>query len=280
MLPVAVTFGNPEALGWPSATPHDELAALEDLAERPGGFVAALVVRPLADPEPVGGASLAALASARVATYRPAARGDEFTLKQPVEWGNTPLPVGATVRLQVVQTSRYHRDLRLLLRPQRGALVGWDTVGLPRPSPALGMSFEAFLDYFKGGLPEPRPLLQGGWSGATLELAIVNDSPHATAVATTGNWVELRFRGGQVADVSPGEFAGYEFGRVERENWAATVPGGANAVRLYFTFLGPEGRLGGGRVRFASRPAELSARATVRLGDGSSRSLELRSANF
>lgn len=280
VLPVAVTFGNPEALGWPAATPHDELAALDQLAERPGGFVAALVVRPLADPEPGGGASLSALASARVAAYRPGARGDEFTLKQTVEWGNTTLPAGATVKVQVVQTSRYHRDLRLLLRPQRGGLAGWDTVGLPRPSPALGMSFEAFVDYYRGGTPEPRPLLQGSWSGATLEVSVVNDSPHASAVATTGNWVELRFRGGQVADVEPGEFSGYEFGRVTGEGWTATVSGGANAVRLYFTFLGPEARLGGGRIRFASRPAEVSARAIVRLGDGSSRTVELRPGAF
>lgn len=276
VVPVAVTFGNPEALGWPFATIHDDLAALDSLAERGVPFAAAIVVRPLAEPDPGGGASLAALASARVATYRPGPRGDEFALKRPTEWGTSTLPAGAAVTVQVVQTSRFHRDLRLLLRPQRGALVGWDTVGLPRSSPSLGMSFEAFVDYFRGGVPEPRPLLQGQWSGPFFDLAVINDSPHASAVATTGNWVELRFAGGQVADVEAGEFSGYEFGRVAGESWTATVSGSANAVRLFLTYLGPEARLGGARIRFAVRPRECSARAGVRLGDGSSRTMDLR----
>ncbi len=276
VVPVAVAFGNPEAVGWPFATIHDDLAALDAIAERSDAYGAAIVVRPLAEPDPGGGASLAALASARVATYRPGTRGDVFSLKRPAEWGTSTLPGGATVRVQVVQTSRFHRDLRLLLRPQRGALVGWDTVGLPRSSPSLGMSFEAFVDYFRGGAPEPRPLLQGSWSGASLELAVINDSPHASAVATTGNWVEVRFAGGQVADVEPGEFSGLEFGRVAGDAWTATVSGSANAVRLFLNYLGPEARLGGARIRFAVRPREFSARAGVRLGDGSSRTMDLR----
>ena len=276
VLPVAVVFGNPEALGWPFATPHDDLAALDIVGERAEAYGAGIVVRSLADPDPQGGASLTALASAGAATYRPGTRGDEFSLRRPTEWGGSTLPAGATVRVQAVQTSRFHRDLKLLLRPQRGALVGWDTIGLPRPSPSLGMSFEAFVDYFRGGIPEPRPLLQGSWSGAFLQLAVINDSPHASAVATAGNWVEVRFAGGQVADVEAGEFSGYEFGRVTGDAWAATVPGSANAVRLFFTYLGPEARLGGARIRFAVRPTELSARAGVRLGDGSSRIMELR----
>lgn len=274
--PVAVTFGNAEALGWPSSTIHDDLAALDVLSERPGEYAAAIVVRPLADPDPGEGVSLVSLASARAATYKPGVRGDEFILKRPMEWGRTALSTGDTVRVQVVQTSRFHRDLRLLLRPQRGGLVGWDTVGLPRPSPALGMTFEAFVDYFRGRTPEPRPLLQLGWSGPNLEVAVINDSPHASAVASTGNWVEVRFSGGQVVDVEPGEFSGYEFGRVAGQGWTTTVPGNANAVRLFLTFLGPEARLGGGRVRFAARPRELAARASVRLGDGSSHTVELR----
>lgn len=275
VMPVAVAFGNPEALGWPFATLHDDLAALDVLAERSDAYGVAIVVRPLAEPHPVGVASMAALASARVATYRPGARGDEFTLVRPIEWGNSTLQGGATVRLQVVQTSRYHRDVRLLLRPQRGALAGWDTVGLPRPSPALGMSFEAFVDYFRGAVPEPRPLLQGQWSGSFFELAVMNDSPHASAVATTGNWVEVRFTGGQVADVEAGEFSGYEFGRLTGDTWTATVSGNANAVRVFFPFLGPEARLGGARIRFAVRPKELAARVGVRLDDGSSRIMDL-----
>ena len=276
VVPVAVAFGNPEALGWPFATLHDDLAALDVLAERSDVYLVAIVVRPLADPDPIGGAAMAALASARVATYRPAARGDEFSLQRPVAWGNATLQAGAAVRLQVVQTSRYHRDLRLLLRPQRGALGGWDTVGLPRPSPALGMSFEAFLDYFRGAVPEPRPLLQGQWSGPFFDLAVMNDSPHASGVATTGNWVEVRFTGGQVADVEAGDFSGYEFGRVAGDTWTATVSGNANAVRIFFPFLGPEARLGGARIRFAVRPRELAARAGLRLDDGSSHIMDLR----
>ncbi len=275
VVPLAVVFGNPEALGWPFATIHDDLAALDIVGERSQVYGAAIVVRPLADPDPRGGASLAALASASVATYRPGIRGDEFSLKRPIEWGSSTLPVGATVRVQVVQTSRFHRDLKLLLRPQRGALVGWDTVGLPRPSPALGMSFEAFVDYFRGGVPEPRPQLEGSWNGAILELAMINDSPHASAVATTGNWVEVRFTGGQVADVETGEFSGYEFGRASGDAWTATVPGSANAVRVFLNYLGPEARIAGARIRFAVRPKEVSARAGIRLGDGSSRTTDL-----
>ncbi len=276
VLPVAVVFGNPEALGWPPSTIHDDLASLDAVAARAGSFTAAIVVRPLAEPDPKGGASLASLASSRLATYRPGARGDEFVLKRPVEWGNSTLPTGASVTVQAVQTSRYHRDLRLLLRPQRGGLVGWDTVGLPRPSPTLGMSFEAFVDYFRGGVPNPRPLVYGSWSGSHLEVSVINDSPHASAVATTANWVELRFSGGQMADADAGDFSGYEFGRLVGESWTPTVPGNANAVRLFLTYLGPEARLGGGRVRFAARPQKVFARVSIRQGDGSARTQEVR----
>lgn len=276
VVPVAVVFGNPEALGWPFATIHDDLASLEALAARAGSFAVAIVIRPFADPDPGGSASLTALASSQVATYRPGARGDEFVLKRPLEWGNSTLAAGATLTVHVVQTSRYHRDLRLLLRPPRGGLLGWDTVGLPPPSPALGMSFEAFVDYFRGGIPEPRPVVYGSWSGSYFEVSMINDSPHASALATTANWVEVRFSGGQVADVDAGEFNGYEFGRLAGENWTTTVPGNANAVRFFFTFLGPEARLGGGRIRFVARPREVDGRVSIRLGDGSSRTLDVR----
>jgi hypothetical protein len=272
--PVAVVFGNPEALGWPASTIHDDLAALEVLDRLPVSYRAAIVVRPRANPRPgPQPVSLASLSSGTVANYKPGARGDVFVLKRAVSWGGVPLAMGQSVEVDVVQTSRYQRDLGLLLRPARGRLLGWDTVSLPPPAPALGMSLEAFVDYFSGGMPDPSPRVSASWSRrGLLEVGVENDSPHGSAVATTGNWIEVSFTGAVVADVEPGEFAGFELGRDIGSRWTVAVSGDADAVRLFLPYLAPDGRVGGAMLRFVGQPQALESCWGMRLGDGSTRS--------
>lgn len=273
VVPVAVVFGNPTALGWPASTIHDDLGALEILDRRPVDYRAAIVVRPEVTPAPgPQPISLATLASGTVANYQPGPRGDVFVLKRAVSWGGVPLSVGQSVEVDVVQTSRYQRDLGLLLRPVRGRLLGWDTVGLPPPAPALGMTLEAFVDYFSGGMPDPSPRVSASWSRkGILEIGVENESPHGSAVATTGNWIEVSFSGAVAADAEPGEFAGFEIGRDIGQSWTVAAAGEANAVRFFLSYLAPDGRLGGAAIRFVGQPRALEARWGVRLGDGSTR---------
>jgi len=267
---VAIAFGNPPALGFPPSTLQDDLSALERLDARALAYRVVLVVVPLAEPPPgPGGVSLAVVAGAETAAYRPGARGDTFVLRKPVDWGGLTVAPDHSITVETVDTARYNRDLGLLLRPARPLLEGWDTAGLPAPAPALGMSREAFLDYLAGGSPNPRPEVEAEWVGeAALRVALVNPTDQASAVATTGNWVELRFTGTEVRDVQPGDFSGMEYGRPERGVWRGTVARDASALRLYLTFLAPQARIAGCVVRFLSSPRSVSTGWGLRLGDG------------
>jgi hypothetical protein len=270
VLPVAVAFGNPPALGFPPSTLQDDLAALDRLDATGLPYRAAIVVAPRATPAPgPSGASLAAVAGGETATYRPGERGDTFVLHKAVNWGGTEVPAGGRITVEMVDTARYNRDLGLLLRPARPALEGWDTAGLPAPEPTLGMSREALLDYLEGGTTFPQPEVAAVWpNNVSVRVALVNPTEQASAVATTGNWVELRFEGTDVRDVQLGDFSGMEYGRIEGDSWRRTVARDANAVRLYLTFLAPRARIGGCLVSFLSHPRRMSARWGLRLGDG------------
>ena len=268
--PVAVAFGNPPALGFPPSTVHDDLQALDALDGRGLPYRAAIVVMPRSVPAPgPAGASLGAVTRGAVATYRPGEQGDVFVLRQAIDWGGVRLEAGQQIETTVIDTARFHRDLGLLLRPVRTQLVGWDTVGLPAAEPTLGMSRGAFLDYLRGGVPHPRPLPRIEMLGGnTVLVAIDNPTPHASALASTGNWVELRFAGAEARDVQFGEFTGVEYGRRVQGEWRRTAPREATAVRFYFTFLPPASRVSGGLVSFIARPSQLAAGWGLRLGDG------------
>jgi hypothetical protein len=174
-----------------------------------------------------------------------------------------------------MDTARYDRDLGLLMRPVRMGFRGWDTVGLPAPEPALGMSREALVDYLRGGGPAPRPVIETSWVGNTLAFTFVNATPHGSAVSSTGNFLELAVTSGQVADVQIGEFNGIEFGRIERGALRATVLREASVLRFYLTHMAPSSRVGGATISFGGRPAVPAARWSVRLGDGRDVSGEL-----
>ncbi len=269
--PVAVALGNPGALGFPATTLQDDLVALDRLDATHTPYRAALVVAPRAQPAPgPAGASLAMLASGETAVFTPGERGDTFRLRKPVDWGGVELETGATVTVDAVDTARYHRDLGLLLRPARPALEGWDTVGLPAPEPALGMSREAFLDYLQGGSPYPLPRVVVEWAGpTTMRVALVNPTAQTSALATTGNWVELRFTGTEVRDAQLGEFSGMEYGAIGVDgDWRRTAARGASALRFFLTFIPPKARVGGALVTFISRPRSVEARWGMRDGDG------------
>ncbi len=269
--PVAVALGDPETLGFPAATLQDDLAAVGTLDAAGVPYRVAVVVAPGAQPAPgPAGASLAVLANGENAVYAPGERGDTFRLLKPVMWGGVSLATGQTVTVETIDTARYNRDLGLLLRPVRVALQGWDTVGLPAPEPALGMSLEAFLEYLHGGSPYPVPHVEAEWAGpAALRIALVNPNAQASALSTTGNWVELRFAGTEVRDTQLGQFSGMEFGKLGEDGvWRRTAARGASAVRFYLTFVPPSSRVGGALVTFISRPRALSAAWGIRLGDG------------
>ncbi len=279
---VAVAFGNPAALGFPPSTLQDDLTALDALDSSRVSYRAAIVVEPRSEPAPgAAGVSLALVAGAETATYTPGERGDDFKLHRPVDWGGVPVAAGQTITVEVVDTARYHRDLGLLLRPVRPRLDGWDTAGLPRPEPALGMSREALLDYLRGGSPYPRPQVEVEWAGPTaVRVALANPTAQTGAIATTGNWVELRFSGTEVRDVQLGDFAGMEFGRIAGDGvWHRTVARDASALRLYLALLPPRARVGGALVTFLTRPREVRSRWRVRLGDGGDATGQLEAAS-
>jgi hypothetical protein len=268
--PVVVAFGNPAALGFPPSTLHDDLQALEALDEFGRPYRAAVVIAARTVPAPgPAGASLAAITRGAVASYRPGEQGDIFVLRQAVDWGGVRLEAGQQIETSVVDTTRYHRDLGLLLRPLRTQLIGWDSVGLPAGEPTVGMSREALLDYLRGGLPQPQPQPRVQAIGETTVLvSIVNPTPHASALASTGNWVELQFAPVEAGDVQFGEFTGAEYGKWVQGAWRRTPPREATAVRFYFTYLPPSSQVSGGLVSFLSRPRALFARWGLRLGDG------------
>jgi len=102
-----------------------------------------------------------------------------------------------------------------------------------------------------------------------MRVMLVNPTPQASALASTGNWVELRFEGTEVGDVQLGDFSGMEYGRPEKGVWHRTVVRDATALRFYLTFLPPFARVTNCLVTFLSRPNAVSAGWRVRLGDGS-----------
>jgi hypothetical protein len=265
-----VAFGNPLALGFPSSTLADDLDALARLDSSPTRYRVVLVVSPRSVPPPgTAGVSLAAVALPSVADYRPADRGDAFVLRQPVDWGGTMLAPHDSVQVELVDTARYDRDLGLSLRSVRPHLEGWDTAGLPDGEPTLGMSREAFLDYLQGGQPFPTPQVRAAWVTPTrLSVALANATPQASALASTGNWVELRFSAAPLLDVALGDFSGADYGRTEAGGWRRTIARDATALRLYLTYLPPASRLGGAAVSFMARPSDVSVRWVLRLGDG------------
>jgi hypothetical protein len=263
-------FGNPSALGFPATTITDDLAALEELDGARVNYRVAIVVSPRSVPPPgPAGASLSAVALPTAADYRPAEHGDAFVLRRPLDWGGTLLAPHDTIEVEVVDTARYHRDLGLVLRGVRPTLEGWDTAGLPDGEPALGMSLEAFLDYLQGGQPFPTPQVQAEWSApGRVRVALANPTPQASAVASTGNWLELRFAGTQLLDVGLGDFSGADYGRLDGGRWRRAVARESTAIRLFLTYVPPASRLGGAVVTFLGRPTEVSARWVLRLGDG------------
>jgi hypothetical protein len=267
---LAVALGNPPALGFPATTPADDLAALDELDDSGVPYRVAIVVAPLAAPAPgAGGASLGPLAVPRIAEYRPAERGDAFVLRQRLDWGGVSLAPGDTVRVETVDAARLHRDLGAVLRGVRPHLLGWDVAGLPAREPTLGLSLEAFLDYLRGGRPAPTPVVQVEWPAPTrLLVALANPTPHGSAVATTGNYVEVRFEGAQVLDVSLGDFSGADFGRTDLGVWRRAVAREANAVRLFLTYVAPVSRTSGASLTFFGRPAAVRTRWVVRLSEG------------
>jgi hypothetical protein len=273
---VAVAFGNPYTLGFVPSTLYDDLAALEKIDALGVTYRVALVVAPRAVPPPAGPVALAAIARGDVSDYTPGERGDVFVLRRAVDWGGARLNPGQRIEVDVMDTARYHRDLGLVMRPVRSGLRGWDTVGLPSPEPTLGMSLEAFLDYLQGGMPYPVPEVIVEPSGSSVRLAIDNPSPHASALSSSGNWVELHFTGTEIRDVQLGSFSGLQHGRMVDGTLTGTVARDATVVRLLVTYLPPHARIEGGVVSFLSRPRTLAARWGLRLGDGTDVSGPLR----
>jgi hypothetical protein len=267
--PLAVAFGNPPALGLPASTVQDDRLALEAVDSRGVPYRVAIVVAPLTTPAPgPGGGSLAMLTRAGVSAYRPGSRGDVFVLQRSLDWGGVLLAPKVQVEVEAFDTARFDRDLAQTLRPVRPGLEGWDTVGLPSPEPAIGLSREAFVDYLRGGGPSPRPVIETSWVGNKLLLTLSNPTPHGSAVSSTGNWLQLNVLPGQVADARVGEFDGLEFGRLEGGVLRSTVLREAAILRFYVSYLAPQARIGGASVSFLGRASELRCRWGVRLGDG------------
>ena len=266
----AVAFGNPTALGFSASTLHDDLHALDSLDDLGVTYRVSLVVLPTVKPPASGGGeSLAELARSTVADYQPSQRGDAFILRSSLAWGGALLSRGTTVEIDFVDTARYDRDLGMLMRPVRNGLTGWDTAGLPPSGTAIGMNREALLDYMTGNPPRPVPEIVVEWTGATrMRVAVGNASPHGSAAATTGNWIEIAFPGGIIGDLDLGDFRGVEYGVLNGSRFRKAGSGEASALRLYVTLLPPGSQIGAAEVRFVQRPRELTGRWGLRLSDG------------
>ena len=98
--------------------------------------------------------------------------------------------------------------------------------------------------------------------------AAAQPTPHASAVSSTGNWLELHVVPGQVGDAQIGEFNGLEFGRLEGGTLRSTVLREAAILRFYISYLAPQARIGGASISFLGRPTQARGRWGVRLGDG------------
>lgn len=268
-----VAFGLPALLGFPDSTFHDDERSLDELADRGVRFRVAVVTGYRVDPRPVSAElQLAQLAQREVATFRPGSRGNTFTLVRSVTWGGRSFQAGDSLVVEGLETARYHRGMAGILRRVRPGLLGWDTVGLPAPAPTIGMNREAFLEYFRGALPVAVPEVEAEAAGTGIRISVRNPTPFSSALATTGNYLEVRFAGAQIRDVQPGRFSGVEYGRYERGRWQATAAREATAVRFFMTLFGPKSEHTGAGVQFFSRPRELRVGWRIRDPDGRERS--------
>ena len=269
----AVAFGLPTVLGFPPSTFFDDEGALDQLDRSRTRFRVAVVTGYHVDPPPPPGSdlSLEPLARSNVASFRAGARGDAFVLQRPVVWGGLSLAAGQTVEVQALDAPQYHRSLGLILRTARAGLVGWDSAGLPAPYPTIGMSREGFLAYLEGATPRASPEVVLESTSTGVRVSVRNPTPFGSAVATTGNFVELRLAGGEIRDVQTGEFAGVEYGRYESGRWRATVAREATSVRFFMTMLAPGAQISGGTVQFFARPRDVEVRWGLRDPDGGSR---------
>lgn len=268
----AVAFGLPAVLGFPESTFHDDEGYLDHIEAQGIAFRVAVVTGFRVDPEPLSPRlSIEELARRDLAGFRPGPRGNTFTLLRPYVWGGRSLAAGDNVTVEGLEAVRYHRSLAAVLRRVRRGMLGWDTAGFPAPAPTVGMSREAFLEYFRGTPPVVQPEVRAESVSAGLRLAIRNPTPFPSALATTGNFAEVRFSGAELRDVLPGGFSGVEYGRYERGQWRATVAREATAVRFFVTFLAPGSEISGAVVQFFSRPREVRVGWNVRDPDGTDR---------
>jgi len=277
----AVAFGLPQALGFRESTYHDDERNLDRLTGRGTSFRVAVVTGYRVDPPPASRElPLEQLIQREVATFRPGSRGNVFSLRRSLEWGGVQFAAGQDLAIEGLETLRYHRSMAGILRRVRPGLVGWDTVGLPAPHPTIGMSREAFSEYLRGAVPVVRPEVRWERTATNLKLTVRNPSPFSTAFASTGNYLEVRFSGAEIRDARLGRFSGVEYGRFEGGRWRPTVAREANAIRFFFTWLGPEAEISGAEVQFMSRPRDIHLRWAVRDPDGAERSGSLESVDL
>lgn len=258
---VAFAFGNLAALGFPHLTPQDAfgfLAALDKLGPAYRGAV--VVASQVSPPFPEGQNPWELVQGME---YQPSAEGDVLLAR-----AGATLPAGTKVTVQAFDAARLQRDLGLLLRPVRQSLLGWDSVGELPAAPALGFTWEAFLAFFSGEGPAPRPVARVQWvSPTTLKVTLENPTPFASAFASTGNFLDLSFSGTEVKDVGLLAASGADFGRLEPA-FVRAPRGAASVVRLYLKVVPPHTAVDVATVSFLSRPKEIAVTCTVRLGDG------------
>jgi len=267
---LAVAFGHPANFSFPDSPIDDDLDALEKLDRLGVDYRVALVIVPWSEPVPgPGRLNLRPLTSGDVVGFNPGGV-DVFTLRKALDWGGTTLAAGASLKIRATTAARYARDLGLLLRPVHDGLLGWDTVALPPPEPAAGMSREAFLDFLRGGTPFPRPQVTTRWlSGTRLEIAVANPGPHRTAFGLTSNFVEVAFRGAALRDLQLGDFSTIRYGVAGDGRWRSVdAPRSADAVRLGFLALPARELLGGAVVTFMEPPRAVRVRWGLLPGDG------------
>jgi hypothetical protein len=164
--------------------------------------------------------------------------------------------------------SRLHAAFAEIDRVILPDVIGWDLVPLPPPGRRLGIGEEALLRYLGGEGPEPDLRVEVRRSGRSVEVAVTNPSPFASAVSSVGNWIEVSVTQGSLLVDGRGEFDSVELGNLRRGQWQPERRATANAARFEETFVAPFEEIETGKIRLSVSRAQVRVRWHLLLSSG------------
>jgi hypothetical protein len=251
-----------------SALPLESV--LEPLAVDGARVRGGIVLQPRCDPPVTGwGEDLEAISGERVAEISTSSSLDRtFIFRQAVRWSGRDFAAGDRVAVGWLDASLLNRALgeygRLVLPDVRG----WDLMGYPPATAALGLNREAFLRYLGGEGPAPQVAVRVQRSGRSVRVRLSNASPFASAVSSYGNWVEVALEAGALAASDRGDFDRVLLGSRRGAEWQKVSGSTADAVRFFDNYLAADEDLSTGVVTLPSSRARYTVRWHVVLASG------------